>query len=371
MGDGSLTQEEIDALLQGADDFTSTPAVGDEGGGDSDSVFSPSEMEVLSENLLQSLTSGSGSLSAILNKSVQFTNAFMEVVSLAKLQEDYGGGYVSLHSQLAGDVSGNSHILIPVTDAVKIAGHLMGMENASGSELDGAQEQTLKDTMSPMISGYFAYLAGKINSNLSSGPIKILHLNQPDDLKLPEGEDYARVVLNFKIADLCDTKLIQIFPLNVANTIVRSAMRSSQAGGQASGASAGGAGMAPGGSGQPGMGAGMAAGKPSVQADDVEFQELQTTHTPEQSPNLDLLMDIKMDLTVELGRTRKYVKEVLGLGEGSIIELDKLAGEPVDLLVNNKLIARGEVVVIDENFGVRVTDIVRPEERLKGLKGEG
>ncbi|HRX16865.1 MAG TPA: flagellar motor switch protein FliN, partial [Spirochaetota bacterium] len=71
-----------------------------------------------------------------------------------------------------------------------------------------------------------------------------------------------------------------------------------------------------------------------------------------------------LTLTAELGRTKYLVKDVLGLGEGSIIELDKLAGEPVDLLVNGKLIAKGEVVVIDENFGVRVTDIVSPSERL-------
>nr|HPQ52360.1 flagellar motor switch protein FliN [Spirochaetota bacterium] len=81
-------------------------------------------------------------------------------------------------------------------------------------------------------------------------------------------------------------------------------------------------------------------------------------------PNINLLLDVKLALTVELGRTTMLVKDILGLGEGSIIELDKLAGEPVDLLVNGKLIARGEVVVIDENFGVRVTDIVSPAERL-------
>jgi len=86
--------------------------------------------------------------------------------------------------------------------------------------------------------------------------------------------------------------------------------------------------------------------------------------------NIDLLMDVQMVMTVELGRTKKYVKDILGLGEGSIIELDKLAGEPVDLLVNGKLIAKGEVVVIDENFGVRVTDIVGPAERLARLTSD-
>jgi flagellar motor switch protein FliN len=84
--------------------------------------------------------------------------------------------------------------------------------------------------------------------------------------------------------------------------------------------------------------------------------------------NLGLLMDIPLKVTVELGRTKKQIKEILELSQGSIIELDKLAGEPVDILVNSKLIAKGEVVVIDENFGVRVTDIVSQWDRVQKIQ---
>jgi len=84
--------------------------------------------------------------------------------------------------------------------------------------------------------------------------------------------------------------------------------------------------------------------------------------------NLDLLLDIPLKVTVELGRTSKLIKDILELSQGSIIELDKLAGEPVDILVNNKLIAKGEVVVIDENFGVRVTDIISQRDRIIKLQ---
>ena len=87
-----------------------------------------------------------------------------------------------------------------------------------------------------------------------------------------------------------------------------------------------------------------------------------------EAKNLELLMDIPLQVTVELGRTKRSIKEILELSSGSIIELDKLAGEPVDILVNNRLIAKGEVVVIDENFGVRVTDIVSQSDRLKKLR---
>lgn len=83
--------------------------------------------------------------------------------------------------------------------------------------------------------------------------------------------------------------------------------------------------------------------------------------------NIGLIMDVNMEMTVELGRTKKQVKEILGMGEGTIIELDKLAGEPVDILVNHKPIAKGEVVVIDENFGVRVTEILSPAERVSDI----
>ena len=86
--------------------------------------------------------------------------------------------------------------------------------------------------------------------------------------------------------------------------------------------------------------------------------------TPQQKHNAELLMDIYVQVTVELGRTTIRVEDVLGLGEGSIIELYKPANEPVDLLVNNRLIAHGEVVVIDENFGARVTNIVSPLDRI-------
>ncbi|WP_295156157.1 flagellar motor switch protein FliN [uncultured Brachyspira sp.] len=76
--------------------------------------------------------------------------------------------------------------------------------------------------------------------------------------------------------------------------------------------------------------------------------------------NIDLLMDVSINVIVELGRAKLSVREILSLGEGSIIELQKLSGEPIDLLVNGKLIAKGEVVVIDESFGVRITDIIDP-----------
>lgn len=85
------------------------------------------------------------------------------------------------------------------------------------------------------------------------------------------------------------------------------------------------------------------------------------------SPNLDLIRDIQVTLTVELGRTDMLIEEVTGLTPGKVVELDKLAGEPLDVLINGKLLAKGEVVVVDENFGIRITSIVDPRSRVQAI----
>lgn len=106
-----------------------------------------------------------------------------------------------------------------------------------------------------------------------------------------------------------------------------------------------------------------------VNVQQAQFASFENANmTQHEARNLNMLLDIPLQVTVELGRTKHSVKEILQLASGSIIELDKLAGEPVDILVNSRLIAKGEVVVIDENFGVRITDIMSQSERLNHLK---
>jgi len=99
----------------------------------------------------------------------------------------------------------------------------------------------------------------------------------------------------------------------------------------------------------------------------VSFQQLDQSDENIDKSNIDRLMDVGLNLSVELGRKDMQIKEILNLGPGKIIELDKLAGEPVDLLVNGRLLAKGEVVVVDENFGVRITELIDPADRIKML----
>ena len=113
-------------------------------------------------------------------------------------------------------------------------------------------------------------------------------------------------------------------------------------------------------------------GADADQAEDVvaqpaQFSQLSDPGQIEGEGNLDLLLDVKVKVTAELGRTTMLIRDILSLGHGSIIELNKLAGEPVDLMVNNKQVAKGEVVVIEEAFGIRVTEILDPKQRIQNL----
>ncbi|HAM49218.1 MAG TPA: flagellar motor switch protein FliN [Nitrospiraceae bacterium] len=107
----------------------------------------------------------------------------------------------------------------------------------------------------------------------------------------------------------------------------------------------------------------------SQTAVDANFEELKGEKKESPGKNdIEFLLDIPLEITVELGRTRMLIKDLLQLGQGSVVELEKVAGEPMEVLVNNRLVARGEVVVINEKFGVRLTDIISPTERIRQLK---
>jgi len=105
-----------------------------------------------------------------------------------------------------------------------------------------------------------------------------------------------------------------------------------------------------------------------MENEQAQFPKLEKGRGQKSIKDLDFLLDIPLEISVELGRTKILVNDLLQLGQGSVIELTKLAGEPLEILINQKLIARGEAVVVNEKFGVRITDIVSPMERVKQLE---
>jgi flagellar motor switch protein FliN/FliY len=207
-----------------------------------------------------------------------------------------------------------------------------------------------------------------------------------DQARFPQGEAIVKVEYPILVEGQAPSRLTELYSLALVKEIAGALPAAGQAAQPAAAAGLAaafaqparpqGSAQASRGFSAPPAGAGMtfgqafgAPGNPAVppNVQPVQFANLQGGGLPAESGNIGLLMDVFMELTVELGRTRKLIREILGIGEGTIIELDKLAGEPVDILVNHKLIAKGEVVVIDENFGVRVTEIVSPMQRMGDL----
>ncbi|MCB1177870.1 MAG: flagellar motor switch protein FliN, partial [Leptospiraceae bacterium] len=202
----------------------------------------------------------------------------------------------------------------------------------------------------------------KLGTVINGSALEASMAKNPKDLILPDGKNLVKTTLNLSIEGVGVFKAYYVISQSTAEEILNLSKKGPQRGGD------NGNGGVNVNVSQMGGGYGMQQQQPNISQvgiKGVSFPSLSTATQGSGGANLNLLMDVQMSVTVELGRTKMYIKDILGLGEGSIIELDKLAGEPVDLLVNGKLIAKGEVVVIDENFGVRVTDIVSPTDRLK------
>jgi flagellar motor switch protein FliN/FliY len=357
MGEGSLSQDEIDALLQGAEDNPfDMGGIGSGGSGSSSDSLSPIDRDLISDTLGSAFQTAGNVLGTILAKNTRFNNPSTESRSAADISKELGSGSVCLYSQVSGLFSGTVSFILAQENASKIAGLMMGGSGPGG--MDMAQLQTLKDTLSPMLGQITVQLGMKLGGALSGSPPEIVLVNSPSDLKLPDGQSLVKTQFSLNIDSLGSFKVSYILSLDSAQTILDISKNGPGGMGMSGGMNvpmAGAMGM------QPGQ-------QQSIGIKGVSFPSLASAGAASGNTNLNLLMDVQMALTVELGRTKMYIKDILGLGEGSIIELDKLAGEPVDLLVNGKLIAKGEVVVIDENFGVRVTDIVSPQDRIKSDK---
>ncbi len=358
MVDGSLSQEEIDALLQGADDGPSAgpsqEMPSDLATGTLGQDMSPIERETVADIVHQAMNAGTQGLGMILSRNIRLGQPYAESRDLAGVQRDAGAS-IALSQNLQGGISGPIALFIPSADAARVAAIVMGNEDTVDADaaLDSAQTATIKESLGPMLFTMASQISAKVGVAITPMPVNVYG---PGEAPL-QGDSFLKIQIPITIEGGIDTRMNLVMPLSMGVEIYSKTRQ------QATGPA-------------PDMGMGGAPQQAQVpqpnqqNLKDVGFPNLTAGGPGPMQPNMNLLMDVQMTLTVELGRTKMYIKEILGLGEGSIIELDKLAGEPVDLLVNGKLIAKGEVVVIDENFGVRVTDIVSPIDRLKSTKQE-
>jgi flagellar motor switch protein FliN len=409
-----LSQDEIDALLRGADysdeEEKPVPPIND--------VLSMVEQDALGEIGNISFGSSATALSMLLNQKVEITTPNVSIIHRHTLANEFPMPHVAIQVNYTDGFLGTNLLVIKQSDAAVIADLMLGGDGKNPDDMMSeiqlsAVQEAMNQMMGSAATSMSTIFAKKVD--ISPPSLHLLDVKEGEGMDtLPSEDILVKVSFRLKIGDLIDSSIMQLLPLDFAKELVQNLLNPSSTNGSLSD-TMGGEGSnqqqplhpkseipsdppvsqptAPLHSNeyqqtveQPmnqtsaysysgthqqspqhfGMNVGV---NHQAKVQPVDFASFDPTPLAEtESKNLNMLLDIPLQVTVELGRTKRSVQDILNLSSGSIIELDKLAGEPVDILVNNKLVAKGEVVVIDENFGVRVTDIISQSDRLKKLK---
>lgn len=337
MSEGTLSQEEIDALLTG-------------GGAPPEQ---PKSSQGSTVSVLQNILEGTvGDMTSSLRPSIG-DDFQLQLTSVSEFSGDLPvtGNVIKIQADINNGNPYDHFYILSGTDALKILSATTGM---SDLQIDDSMLEALQELFEHVVK----VLSAALSFQLGAVNVRIQGVTQGESVSTVLGDKKSVMVkYQFETNPMDSGALYEFFDTDLVDLISNPEQGPMMQGGAGSGigSSRAGAGM--------GMGTQSASTGTAIQS--IQFPQLTSTTQPSDQGNLGLLMDVSMEMTVELGRTRKLIQEILEMGEGTIIELDKLAGEPVDILVNHKLIAKGEVVVIDENFGVRVTEILSPFDRVK------
>lgn len=383
MSESFLSQEELDALLKG--EAAPEAASGE--------VLSDVEHDALGEIGNISMGSAATTLSILLGKRVSITTPKVGVSSLMEIQNACPLPFLVVEVGYTHGVHGTNLLAIKESDALIIADLMMGNDGTNPpTELNELYMSAVGEAMNQMMGSVATSMSTMFKQKVDISPPKanLIHFatHEPLTSALTATENVVRVAFRMEVEDLIDSEIMQILPVEVAKTLVKNLMgdiASQQTAAPATPAQPAAAAPAAAQSAPPIAAAPAPAAamppqqgyyappqpsyqQPQVPVQAVQFSPLVPGQMAAVDGNIGLILDVPLQVTVELGRTKKLIREILELSPGSVLELDKLAGEPVDVLVNGKLLAKGEVVVIDENFGVRITDIVSPIERASSLQ---
>ncbi|MBF8435696.1 flagellar motor switch phosphatase FliY [Halanaerobiaceae bacterium Z-7014] len=391
-----LSQEEIDALM-------SKQQEGDE----KNQVLTDEEIDVLGEVGNIAMGSAATALYTILDQKVEITAPKVSVESFTNISNQYHKPCVLVDVEYVAGIVGVNLLVIQKEDAAIIADLMMGGDGSDpDSELSEMHISAVGEAMNQMMGSASTAMSSLIDDvvNISPPNAEYLEMDQALDNKKFFGPEEELVATSFdlKVGDLIDSQFQQLSTVDFTKKLVKklteeddgltlkdeieeyetkdkdkisvaedtkpgatiksenkgagyNEQKSSSQDKQKSTAK---------------MDRTAQSGQVSQDTVDVQKASFPDFNEPASQPlpqNIELVKDVPLKATVRLGKAQMKIKDILDLGEGSIIELDKLAGETVDLLVNGKLIAKGEVVVIDENFGFRVKDIVSPKERLSSI----
>lgn len=406
MADGMLSQEEINALMAGTNNDSGTTAVEKSTDEAKSQLLTDEERDILGEVGNISMGSAATTLSILLNEKVDITTPRVTTITLEVLKEEYPAPYLVVEVPYAKGLSGTNLLAIKEHDALVISNLMMGGDGINLSDgLDEISMSAVGEAMNQMMGSASTSLSTMLKRKIDISPPNLTFVDfassAPITTLVSETDDLVKVAFAMKVGSLIDSEFMQLITFDVARELVEllnkketeSAVVNELRQGMDTPASA----AAP----PPQMvipqqqpqmmmpppqqqqmmyqqqpqmmyqQQPMAQQQPmmnQVPIQAVQFAPLQPTFNPNLEGNFGLLMDVPLQVTVELGRARKLIKEIVDFSPGSVIELDKLAGESADIYVNGKLIAKGEVVVIDENFGVRITEITSKFERMRELQ---
>ena len=367
-----LSQDEIDALLRGTNDNAPTPKVEK-----TEEHLDSMESDALGEIGNISFGNSATALSTLLQQKVEITTPVVSEVTIEMLRERYPKPHVALRVGYTEGIKGENVLVLTREDAAIISDLMLGGtgENVDPEGLDEIRLSAVQEAMNQMMGAAATSLSTVFSKKIDISPplVEVFDATKKQTIidRLELWETMVLIEFQLKVGTLIDSKIVQIAPIQFGKQLVDELMKAT---GEVQAAQPVPAKSEPAkqqpkeNAPQPQRVSPQLEKQKQTQEVAVSQAEFTPLHAPtsqESVPaNLGLLYDVPLNVTVELGRTKKSVREVLDLSQGSIIELDKLAGEPVDIYVNQQRIARGEVVVIEENFGVRVTEIIQPHERI-------
>lgn len=375
MSNGFLSQEEINSLLNGE---LENNDIND----NSNETLTENEKDMLGEIGNISMGSASTALYQIINQKVNITTPVVTLTTLKEIKESFETPTVILDVEYTTGIIGRNILIIHVDDASVIANLMMGGDGkVTNHDLSELEISAVSEAMNQMIGSAATSMATMFARKVDiSPPISKLWKDKEELLsdKISEDETIVKVSFRMTIGDLVDSHIMQILPVSTAKEIGAIMTGTEDTSNTINNA----------------LGEEIAAktieestpqpasqpvqqvvqqpvqqvAQQPVEVHNASFEPLQSGVTAQAPKNIDLILDVPLNVSVVLGRTKKSIKDILSLGTGSLIELEKLAEEPVEVLVNGKQIAYGEVVVVDENFGVRLTSIVSNADRIKSLQ---
>lgn len=431
MSNGFLSQEEIDALLNGggdtqpvskekdnnseeakttkdekniSEDNSSEKQSKDTQSGSTEEI-TDMERDLLGEIGNISMGSASTALSTIINQQVNITTPVVSATTLNELKGGFHTPNVALEVKYTSGIVGENLLVMDVRDAAVISNLMMGGDGKVADDINELSEielSAVSEAMNQMIGSAATSMATMFmrEVNISPPSSKIWNnLTEPLAEGISDDEQIVKVSFSLNIGDLVDSHIMQLLPMGTAKKIISIMMgeegpveagsidKSAQAKAEVKQEQQPKAEnkdsipqdinlspksietpVMPASSGVQSQTQSSEKMQPKVEVREAAFQPLDNTSHRETVPqNIDLILDVPLEISVVLGRAQKSIKDILNFGTGSLIELDKLAEEPVEILVNGKKVAYGEVVVVDENFGVRISGIVTGEERIKSL----